>query len=174
MTDPQGAGQAPGREERTLRDLRPWWKLSLGRHIETMDDRSVAGSTAISEVAEEQIVRVTPRATLRAVAEALTAADVGAVVVGDVTNVTGIISERDIVHAVAGHRDLEITHAADIANTNLVWCDFTATVAEVAAEMMEHYVRHVLVERFGRLVGIVSARDLLGLYAAADVNVAEE
>ena len=31
--------------------------------------------------------------------------------------------------------------------------------------MMEQYVRHVLLEEEGRLVGIVSARDLLGVYA---------
>lgn len=34
--------------------------------------------------------------------------------------------------------------------------------------MMEHYVRHVLVEHDGRLVGIVSARDVLGAYVSAD------
>ena len=33
---------------------------------------------------------------------------------------------------------------------------------------MEHYVRHVLVERDGHLVGIVSARDLLGAYASGE------
>jgi CBS domain-containing protein len=36
--------------------------------------------------------------------------------------------------------------------------------------MMEQYVRHVLVEDSGRLIGIVSARDLLGVYAAADLD----
>jgi CBS domain-containing protein len=48
----------------------------------------------------------------------------------------------------------------------LVWCDAEATVEEVAVQMMEHYIRHVLVERDGALVGIVSARDLLGVYSA--------
>ena len=50
----------------------------------------------------------------------------------------------------------------------LVWCDAESTVAAVAEEMMEHYVRHVLVEEDGRLLGMVSARDLLGAYAAAE------
>lgn len=37
--------------------------------------------------------------------------------------------------------------------------------------MMERYIRHVLVERDGALVGIVSVRDLLGVYSAeADLN----
>ncbi|MGB3053576.1 MAG: CBS domain-containing protein, partial [Acidimicrobiales bacterium] len=55
-----------------------------------------------------------------------------------------------------------------IASTNLVWCDVTATVAEVAELMSERYLRHVLVEDDGDLVGIVSARDLLGVYAASE------
>ena len=38
-------------------------------------------------------------------------------------------------------------------------------IAEVAELMMTRYVRHVLVERDGRLVGVVSARDLLALLA---------
>jgi len=40
-------------------------------------------------------------------------------------------------------------------------------VAEVATEMMDRYVRHVLIEDGGRFVGIVSARDLLGVYATS-------
>jgi CBS domain-containing protein len=35
---------------------------------------------------------------------------------------------------------------------------------------MEHYVRHVLVENKGRLVGIVSAGDLLGAYASGEFS----
>ena len=45
-----------------------------------------------------------------------------------------------------------------------MWCDAEATVDQVAARMMDRYIRHVLVERDGALVGIVSARDLLGVY----------
>jgi CBS domain-containing protein len=40
--------------------------------------------------------------------------------------------------------------------------------------MMDRYVRHVLVEEDGSLVGIVSARDVLGAYAAADVDDEED
>ena len=32
--------------------------------------------------------------------------------------------------------------------------------------MMEHYIRHILVEQDGSLVGVVSARDLLGAYSS--------
>ena len=132
---------------------------------------SPAGSAPIAEVTEEEVVRVLPDARLSEVVEALVGANIGAVVVGDKAKVMGIISERDVVHALGAGGDLESMSAMDVAHTNLIWCDVTATVAEVAAEMMEQYVRHILVEQDGHLVGIVSARDLLGVYAAADVEI---
>jgi predicted transcriptional regulator len=64
-------------------------------------------------------------------------------------------------------RDPRSTLVRDVATRRLVWCDATATVAEVGELMMEQYVRHVLVEDTNQLVGVVSARDRLGAYVAA-------
>lgn len=68
----------------------------------------------------------------------------------------------------AARRDLAATTARDIAQPHLIWCDAGSPVAAVAQEMMEQYVRHVLVEDEGCIVGIVSARDLLGAYSASE------
>jgi len=125
----------------------------------------------VSELTEGAVVRVRPDANLEEVADVLAAGEIGALVVGDEPQVSGIVSERDVARAVAGRLDLRTTRAIDVAHTTLVWCDATATIAEVATEMMEHYVRHVLVEEDGRLVGIVSARDLLGAYATAATDI---
>ena len=96
---------------------------------------------------------------------------VGALVVGEhAGSPAGIVSERDLVRALAEDRDPVTVRARDIASTKLLWCDADATIAEVAAEMMDAYVRHVLVEDGGHLVGIVSARDVLGAYASADLG----
>lgn len=119
---------------------------------------------------EDAVVWIPPEASLERVADALAAGEIGALVVGNGEQVDGVVSERDVVRAVARRRDLSRTRAIDVANSSLIWCDATATVAEVAAEMMDRYVRHVLVEAEGSLVGIVSARDLLGCYAAADLE----
>ena len=135
-----------------------------------MPDTTEVGSTPVSTLIGDAVVRIAPDATLYDVADALAGGDIGVLAVGH-DAVVGVVSERDLVRAVAGRRDLDATHAIDIAHTSLIWCDATATTAEVAAEMMEHWVRHVLVEEDGHLVGIVSARDLLAVYAAADVPI---
>jgi CBS domain-containing protein len=126
------------------------------------------GALPVAAFAADVVARVAGDADLWQIAEAMVDADVGALAVGREGDVIGVVSERDVVRALAARRDPSGTKATDIAHTQLVWCDSTATVAEVAEEMMEHYVRHVFVEDDGRMVGIVSARDLLGAYAAAE------
>jgi CBS domain-containing protein len=127
----------------------------------------------VAALTGDTVARITPEANLNEIADALTAGTVGALVMGHEDAVEGIVSERDLVRALADRCDPARTCAADIAHRELVWCDAAATVGEVAREMMEHYVRHVLVEEEGRLVGIVSARDLLGAYAALDGPTAD-
>jgi CBS domain-containing protein len=124
----------------------------------------------IAALANDTVTRVPPEANLYDVADALTVAGIGALVVGEPDTVDGVVSERDLARAIADRLDLATTRAIDIAGHELVWCDASATVGEVAMQMMEHYVRHVLVEDGGRLVGIVSARDLLGAYASEEAS----
>jgi CBS domain-containing protein len=128
--------------------------------------------TPVSAVSADRVEWISQDAGLSEVARALAAADVGLLVIrtadGGDDKPAGVVSERDVIRALAEGRDLEETTALDIAHTELAWSDATATAAEVAEEMMERYIRHVLVEEDGRLVGIVSARDLLGVYVSAE------
>lgn len=114
------------------------------------------------------VICISADASLVEVASALTDAGVGALVVGSIDAVSGVISERDIVRAVAEGKDLAAVSAGDVASTELVWAATDAAIGEVALEMSDQWVRHVLVEERGQLVGIVSSRDLLGAYASND------
>lgn len=108
------------------------------------------------------VVRVDPATGLQALAEQLVAAEVGTLIVGRGDDVEGIVSERDVVRALARDGANSTATAAELASRKLVWCSSDATVGEVAASMMEHYVRHVLIGHPGKLEGIVSSRDLIG------------
>ena len=121
------------------------------------------GLTPISTITGDPVARVPAEATVADVAKAMAAYDVGAIVVGYEERPAALLSERDIVRLVAAQKDPATVPALEIASTKLVWCGADATVNQVAARMMDRYIRHVLVERDGALVGIVSARDLLGV-----------
>lgn len=130
-----------------------------------MTDIISIGSTAVSRLIGDTVVRIPSDATLADAARVLTGSEIGAVLVGDGGRPVALVSERDLVHAVAAGRDPASTPAVEVASTELAWCDVESTIDEVAIEMMDRYIRHVLVEEDGVLVGIVSARDLLGVYS---------
>ena len=126
------------------------------------------GNAAVRVYAADDVVTVPCDATLSAVAKELCDDEISIVVIGTPDNALGVLSERDVVRAVAQSRDPATTLAIDVANTAIVWCDRSATVRESAELMMAHYVRHILLAEDGRLTGIVSARDLLAAYTISD------
>lgn len=126
----------------------------------------LVGSTPVSSLTGDPVVRVSADASVADAARALASRDVGMVVVGEEQRPVAVLSERDIVRVVAAGSDPNVVRAGDVASTKLVWTAAEDTVDSVANRMMEHYIRHVLVEQDGALVGVVSARDLLGAYSS--------
>ncbi len=112
----------------------------------------------------EEPVLVSSTTTLREAARRLQDAGVGLIVVGSATAVEGVVSERDIVRAVANGVDLDAVTVAEVETKDLYWATEDSTVGSVVEEMMEDYVRHILIGSTEGLVGIVSMRDLLSAY----------
>jgi len=129
-------------------------------------DVPAAGSIAVADLIGSSVVRIPTEATVAQAAQAIIKAGVGAVVVGDGDRPTGLLSERDIALVVASGRNPVAVAAVEVASTDLVWCEAGDTVAKAALRMTDRHIRHLLVEDDGALVGIVSARDLLGVYAS--------
>jgi CBS domain-containing protein len=119
----------------------------------------------VEQFVSDDLITITPDATVRQLATGLAAEGVGALVVNDGDRVLGIVSERDVVFAIAAGRDLDSTTVADLDNRDVVTCTPDTTVQAAAVRMMERYVRHLLVEDVTGPVGVISARDLLGAYA---------
>lgn len=136
-----------------------------------MTEVPAVGSTPISMITGDSVARVPADATIADVAKAMNDGGFGAMVIGDDARPAALVTERDLVRVVASGKDPAAVRAADVAATKLVWCQGSATVDEVAVRMMDRYIRHILVEEDGELLGIVSARDVLGVYgSAADVS----
>jgi CBS domain-containing protein len=88
---------------------------------------------------------------------------VGALVVtGPMKPLVGILSERDIVRALAtsGASALQ-TKVADIMTKQVRVCDEETTMAALMGLMTEHHIRHVPVVTDMTLVGLVSIGDVV-------------
>jgi CBS domain-containing protein len=129
------------------------------------EGRPSGGRQSVEGFSSDGVTFVAPSMTLRDVAVLLRSADVSLAVVGDETRVYGVVSERDIVSAVAIGLDLDTTSVQAIETKALKWATTTSTVDDVAEEMLENYLRHVLIgDDDGTLIGVVSMRDLLTAY----------
>jgi CBS domain-containing protein len=88
-------------------------------------------------------------------------ADAGSVIVTEKGNVTGIVTDRDIVvRAIADGRDPNSTKVADIATTGVSTVTPDQSIDEAIRIVREQDVRRVPVVQDGRPVGIVSIGDL--------------
>ena len=134
--------------------------------LDALDAVEPLDTMTIGMLTGDEVVTVTGDVSLEEVARVLTDAGIGAVVVGTADQALSIVSERDIVRCVAEGIDLAATSAETVSSQTLLWADASAPVIEVAEQMMQEWVRHVLIEDGGRLVGVVSSRDLLGVYAS--------
>lgn len=133
-----------------------------------MDDEFELAPLRIAALVGDTVVRVGPDATLTEIAEVLHDGGIGVVAVGDEPLPGGVVSERDLVRALAERRDPTTTTAADIAHSPVRFVDPEATIDEVATEMMTSWVRHAFVADGGELLGVVSVRDLLGVMASSN------
>ena len=118
----------------------------------------------ISTYTTDEIVTLDPSASVRAAAELIDTASVGCIVIGSAAAVEGVVSERDIVRFVASGRDPDGVTVGELETKHLMWTAPDSTVGSVAEEMMENYVRHVLVGDGTNVVGIVSMRDVITAY----------
>lgn len=132
----------------------------------TTEDRSGrGGGQAVELFVGDTIAMIDPAMSLRGAAEQLQAAGVGLLVVGTADDVLGVVSERDVVRCVALGVDLDATTVETVESEDLKWAAQGSSIDDVAEEMMENYLRHVLVtDDDGRLVGVLSMRDVVTAY----------
>jgi CBS domain-containing protein len=112
---------------------------------------------------DNRVISVEPYATVMEIAEIISSRRIGAVLVLDENaGVAGIVSERDVVKALAAHGDKVTEMRADQLMTRNVTTATSLTTVDEAMEIMDAgYFRHLPVVNDGRLEGIISIRDLV-------------
>lgn len=114
------------------------------------------------------VATLSPSATLQDVSEKLSLKRIGAIViVGDGGNVDGIISERDVIRAVAksGAEALRM-RVSEVMTRDIECCGESDPVDELMEVMTKGRFRHLPVIEDGALVGIISIGDVVKNHVA--------
>jgi CBS domain-containing protein len=132
---------------------------------------------AILQRKPKRIVSVTMGTTVEAAARLLKSENIGAVVVKDSCGtegevVLGILSERDIVRALADRGGAVLSApVGSLMTRSIISCRPDDDAQRVIELMQEHQIRHVPVLDREALIGVVSIRDVLGTPAGNTLSM---
>ena len=107
-----------------------------------------------------ELLTVDPSAPVTEVAKRMVAKDVGAVLVFEEGAICGILTERDVLRAVADGID-DATLVRDRMTANPETLDADDTMEHAAVLMIHGGFRHLPVVEQGQVVGVLSIRDLM-------------
>jgi CBS domain-containing protein len=115
----------------------------------------------VADVMNRDVLAVDPTASIGEAAEKMMEAGVGAVVVmEDMVRLVGIVTERDILGAVAQRARAAEVRVRQWMTEGVITIEPETPIDEAAKMMFERNFRHLPVTKDGRLLGIVSLRRL--------------
>jgi len=109
------------------------------------------------------VFTVTPGTSIAQLSQQLSTRRIGSVLVLDGEgSVAGIVSERDLVRALASHgaKAMEL-EARQVMTREVVTCDPDDSIDQVMQTMTQGRFRHLPVVRHGELLGLVSIGDVV-------------
>jgi len=118
----------------------------------------------VREVPPRRLLSVEPQTTLAEVAKRMRQEDADSAAVMSGSRLLGIITERDLVRAIADGLNPQQAKADVIMSADPATVTADEEVAVVAVKMMTLGIRHLpVVDQQGNAVGLISARDLVAM-----------
>jgi CBS domain-containing protein len=121
-------------------------------------------TSPLAAVMRREPIACPPETPIRAVIALMQAHRIGSMVITDAGGAPlGIFTLRDLVDRVALTGDVLDKPISAVMTAGVFTLPPGATVYEAALAMLRHGIRHVLVTEAGKLVGVVSEKDLFSL-----------
>jgi signal-transduction protein with cAMP-binding, CBS, and nucleotidyltransferase domain len=112
--------------------------------------------------------------TVQEAAQYMHASNIGSLLVKEFDNYAGIITETDLSHKVVGQGlNPETTQVTEIMTQPLQTMDRFLPVEEASRFMQKNKIRHLPVTEDGKVVGILSVKDLVAYYAKSSFKMQE-
>ena len=116
----------------------------------------------LGEIVKPTFITVAPEDTLGEVAERMSAQNVGAVVVKDFGRLIGILTERDMLRAMAARVHTSAARVRQWMTENPITASPDTTFDEGSKIMLDKGFRHLPVVDGETILGIVSLRRIMG------------
>jgi CBS domain-containing protein len=115
----------------------------------------------LRDVAVRHLLTIEPTSSLRRAAKSMVDRGVGCAVVIEAEKVAGIVTERDLLRAVANNQRVDDTTVAEVMTREVISGEPAWDLLRAVKTMTDGGFRHLLVMEMDEPVGIVSLRDLM-------------
>ncbi len=124
--------------------------------------KGVALRVRAYDAVARELIAVKPETPLSEVVQIMAKEQVGFLPIEQEGKLVGIISETDIMRLVAiGNYNEKVPVAAVAKTKDIITASKDATLKDVAELMVKHNIRHVPVIEGGKVLGVISVRDIL-------------
>ena len=130
--------------------------------------------TQLADVMRRDFITVAPEDTLGEVAQQMVDLNVGAVVVKDFGRLIGILTERDLMKAMAGRVHTSEARVREWMTPDPVTASPEMSVDEAAQAMIENGFRHLPVVDGDQVVGVASLRRVVAAQIDAPLPASPE
>ena len=120
----------------------------------------------VEDVMTQPTITESPADSLRSAAEIMWRQQTGSLLVTADGRLTGIITERDLLRAVALGADPDRSSVDEVMTADPFTVPPDMPLQEAAREMAVRWIRHLPVVEDGQILGVVSMRDVTGVFAA--------
>ena len=108
-----------------------------------------------------KVITAKPASSMTDIARLMQKSRIGSVIIVTNGRPVGILTESDFIKLVARRTDMKNALAEDLMHKDIVTCDPSITVIDALMVMRSEKIRHLPVVRKGKLVGVISIRDLI-------------
>lgn len=127
----------------------------------------------VKDVMQRNVVVAKENIKIKEAAEVMSAYHIGSLIITKEDKVIGILTERDILKAIAEGLDPKAIEARDIMTKEVITISSTATIEDAASLMLERKIKKLPVVRGEKLVGIITASDIAVIQPKLIKNLAE-
>lgn len=126
----------------------------------------------VKDIMNKNVVVGKPDVTIREVSKVMAQLHIGSMVIVEGGKIVGIVTERNVLNSVARGKDPDITVVSDIMSKDVVTIEPDKKVEEAVDLMVKHKIKKLPVVRDDKIVGIITASDIVVVEPKLIENIA--
>jgi CBS domain-containing protein len=115
----------------------------------------------VRDIMKKDVMTTKQDATIKEAASVMSNRHIGSLVVLEKEKIVGIITERNILKSIADGLDPELTTVEEVMTKNVITIEPDKTIDDAVGLMAQHGIKKLPVVDGSKLVGIITASDII-------------